>query len=270
MAELLIPNKAPDIGECIYCGISKCVLSKEHAIPYGLNGPWILLRASCSHCANITHRFERDTLRSLLSPIRTVLAMQTRRPKQRPKSLALELESNGVQRTIQVPPNEYPLYLPTPQFPPPGCLIDVPQLAGISTQLNFLHLAGPSFEEVMKQHKADFAGAHLNFSPSDFARTLAKIAFTGAIYVLGLAPFTATPIRRVILGEDLSVSHWVGSWNGEPVNEAKGLHAMKILASGTNIHVILRLFAQFGAPEYHIVLGPADPEFANSAAWPWK
>lgn len=180
------------------------------------------------------------------------------------------LESNGIQRTIQVSPNEFPLYLPTPQFPSPGCLIDIPQSASISTQLKFIHLAGPSLDEVMKQHAADFAGARLDFSPSDFARTLAKIAFTGAVYVLGLAPFTTTPIRRVILGEDLSVSHWVGSWNGEPVNEAKGLHAMKILASGTNIHVVLRLFAQFGAPEYHVVLGPADPEFANSAAWPWK
>lgn len=180
------------------------------------------------------------------------------------------MESNGIQRTIQVPPNEFPLYLPAPTFPPPGCLTGAPQSPGISTQLNLLHLAGPSLEEVMQRHAADFAGARLNFSPVDFARTLAKIAFTAAVYVLGVAPFTKTPIRRVILGEDSSVSHWVGSWSGEPVNEAKGLHAMTIRASGTDIHVVLRLFAQFGAPEYHVVLGPADPSFANSAAWPWK
>ena len=30
------------------------------------------------------------------------------------------------------------------------------------------------------------------------------------------------------------------------------------------------LFAQFGAPEYHIALGPASPEFVNSLAWLWK
>jgi hypothetical protein len=122
----------------------------------------------------------------------------------------------------------------------------------------------------MQQHAADFAGARMNFSPADFARTLAKIAFTAAVYYLGLAPFTNTPIRRVILGQDAAVNHWVGSWSGEPVTEAKGFHTMKIRASGTNIHVVLRLFAQFGAPEYHVVLGSADPAFANSAAWPWK
>ena len=270
MADLPVPSNAPDIGECIYCGTSGNDLGREHAIPYGLNGPWTLLRASCSHCANITHRFERDTLRSLLPQVRTVLAMQTRRPKLRQKSFALVLESNGVQRTIQLPSNEFPLYLPTPLFPPPGCLTSAQPSPNISTQMTFLHLAGPSFEEVAQRHAADFVGARLNFSPLDFARTLAKIAFTAAVYVIGLAPFTKTPIRRVILGDDLSVNHWVGSWTGEPVNETKGLHAMKIRASGTDIHVILRLFAQFGAPEYHVVLGPADPEFASSSAWPWK
>jgi len=270
MVDLPVPSNAPDIGECIYCGVTGNGLGKEHAIPYGLNGPWTLLRASCPRCADITHRFERDTLRSLLLPVRTVLAMQTRRPKLRQSSLALVLESNGIQRTIQVPPNDYPLYLPTPLFPRPGYLTGAPQLPGISTELKFLHLTGPSLEDVIHRYASDFAGARLNFSPIDFARTLAKIAFTAAVYTLGLAPFTQTPIRRVILGEDPSVSHWVGSWHGEPINEAKGLHAMKIRASGTDIHVVLRLFAQFGAPEYHIVLGPADPEFANSDVWPWK
>lgn len=270
MANIPVPINAPDIGKCIYCGSTGNDLGKEHAIPYGLNGPWTLLRASCSRCSDITHRFERDTLRALLLPVRTVLAMQTRRPQLRPKYLDLVLESNGVRRTIQVPPNEYPLYLPTPLFPPPGCLTGSAPSSKIATELKFLHLTGPSLEEVIKERGVDFAGAHLSFSPVDFARTLAKIAFTAAVYSLGLAPFTTTPIRRVILGQDPNVNHWVGSWTGTPDNEPTGLHAMKIHASGTNIHVILRLFAQFKAPEYHVVLGDADPLFANSSQWPWK
>ena len=270
MADLPVPTNARDIGECIYCGTIGGSLGKEHAIPYGLNGPWTLLRASCLRCADITHRFERDTLRSLLLPIRTVLAMRTRRPEMRPQSIPLVLESNGVQRTIQVPPTEFPLYLPTPLFPAPGFVAGIPPSPRISTRLNFLHIAGPSFEQVLQHHGVDFVGARLNFSPPDFARTLAKIAFTAAIHALGVAPFLNSPIRRAILGEDPCVGHWVGSWIGEPINETKGLHAMKIRASGPNVHVVLRLFAQFGAPEYHIVLGPADPEFVRSQAWPWK
>ena len=271
MANLPIPKNARDIGECIYCGAVGPNLRKEHAVPYGLNGPWTLLRASCPSCERITSNFERDTLRCLLPAIRTVLAMQTRNPEKRKTSFPLLLESNGTKRTIEVSLTEYPTYLPTPLLPQSGVILgSLPSPTSISANLEFIHIAGPSFEEVGRHYGADFVGARLTFSTQEFARTLAKIAFCSAVHTLGLAPFKNTPIRKVILGEDPCVGHWVGSWIGEPVNEAKGLHSMQIRASGTDIHVILRLFAQFSAPEYLVVLGPADPAFVNSEAWPWK
>ena len=98
---------------------------------------------------------------------------------------------------------------------------------------------------------------------------LAKIAFAAAVYALGLQPVRQSPIKRVILGQDRA-GHLVGTWTGDPITESKGAHAMQLRTSGTDLHVILRLFAQFGAPEYHVVLGPADPEFVRSDAWPWK
>lgn len=166
--------------------------------------------------------------------------------------------------------DEFPLYLPTPRFNSPGITVGLSPATSIPTRLDFIHVAGPSFGEVCHRYDADFVGARLNFSPHEFARTLAKIAFCAAVYTLGTAPFRHTPIRRVILGEDTCIGYWVGSWVGEPVNEGTGLHEIKIRAAGTDIHVVLRLFAQFGAPEYHVVLGPADLDFVNSEAWPWK
>jgi hypothetical protein len=130
-------------------------------------------------------------------------------------------------------------------------------------------LAGPSFEDVIRAQSAEFAGARLSFSPPDFARTLAKIGFASAVLVLGIAALRRSPIRQVILGHDPYVSHWVGSWRGEEVNEPKGLHAIKVRSTGADVHVIIRLFAQFSAPEYHVALGPAAPEFVSSCAWPW-
>ena len=271
MTPLPLPSNARDVGECIYCGFVGDSLEKEHAVPYGLNGPWTLLRASCRQCATVTSRFERDTLRDLWAAIRPVLEMQTRRSrKSRPGTFPLVLESNGAQRTVHVSPNKFPLYLPSPLLPPPGVLTGIPPAPEISAELNFIHIAGPSFEEVARHYDVDFVGARLTFSPYEFARTLAKIAFSAAVYALGIAPFTHTPIRRVILGADPCIGRWVGSWTGEPMTEAKGLHAMQIRASGTEIHVFLRLFAQFNAPEYQVVLGAADPDFANSDAWPWR
>ena len=271
MAFLSIPANSPDVGECIYCGTRQEPLRREHAVPYGLNGPWTLLRASCEQCAKITHRFERDTLRGLLPNIRNVLSMQTRRRSQRSSTLPLVLERRGIREVVQVPSRDFPLYLPMPLLPPPGSSVGRPPIRSVSGQLNFIHIAGPSFEQICTRYvDVDFVGARLTFSPDEFGRTIAKIAFCAAIYVLGIAPFINTPIRQIILGHDRCVGHLVGGWEGEPVNDTNRLHAMQVRASGTDVHVILRLFAQFGAPEYHVMLGPADPHFVMSEAWPWK
>jgi hypothetical protein len=142
---------------------------------------------------------------------------------------------------------------------------------GIFTSMDMLYLAGPSFKEATARYPdADFLGSHTNFSPDEFARTIAKIAFCGAVYALGITPFRASPIKGVILGTDNHIGHWVGCWEGEEVNKPSGLHALQVRASGADVHVIIRLFAQFGGPEYHVALGAADPAFVASDQWPWK
>jgi hypothetical protein len=140
----------------------------------------------------------------------------------------------------------------------------------METEMHFLHIAGPSFEEVAKRDGADFAGVRLNFAPTEFARTLAKIAYAAAICALGIKPFKNAEIRRVILGQDPYVGYWVGSSSLNEMNPPKGLHAIQVRARGSDLHVFLRLFAQFGAPEYHVVLGEADPDFVNSSDWPFN
>jgi hypothetical protein len=122
--------------------------------------------------------------------------------------------------------------------------------------------------DVMLRYRATFVGERLNFSPTDFARTLAKIAYGAAVCYFGIRPFKNAEIRRVILGQDPCVGHWVGSSDLGMTPQA-GAHTIAIRASGSDLHVFLRLFAQFG-PEYHIVLGQADPDFVNSDDWPFR
>lgn len=65
----------------------------------------------------------------------------------------------------------------------------------------------------------------------------------------------------------------VGGWWRDPINTTDGgLHAIKVMHSqpGDYIHAFIRLFAQFGAPEYHVLLGPADPAFVACPDWPAK
>ena len=271
MGKLTVPLNGRRVGECIYCGATSG-LSTEHAVPYALNGPWTLLEASCAACRDVTHRFERDTLHGLFPAIRAVFRLQTRRRKQRPTHLPLLVVKQGQEHFVQVPLNEFPVFLPIIELPPPGVVDGRAAEPGIGPPvLDARHLAGPARDELASKYAdADHVGARMTFVLEDLGRTIAKIGFCAAVFALGLEPFRQTPIRSVILGRDDRIGHWVGSWTGDAQNPTEGLHAMKICAAGADIHVVLRLFAQFGGHEYHVALGPADPAFVNSQSWPWK
>ena len=142
-----IPPKGRDVGECIYCGERDGALGTEHAVPYGLNGPWTLLRASCDACAKITHRFEHDVTRCLWPDVRNVLAMQSRRRDKRSPTLPLILQRDGVQEVVQVPRTQYPTYLLTPLFPPPAILWSSRPVRGVFANLDTIHLCGPTFHQ---------------------------------------------------------------------------------------------------------------------------
>lgn len=270
--DIKVSSNAREVGECIYCGTREAELGTEHAVPYGLNGPLTLLKASCNACAKITHRFERDVMRCLWPDVRNVLAMQSRRKDKRSPTVRLIVHRNGTEEVIQIPRTEYPTYLPTPLFPPPGILWCNKPIRGVFTNADTIHLAGPTFEEASKQYPgADFVGSRANFSPEYFARTLAKIGFCAAVASIGLGAFSKTPIRNIILGSDPHIGYLVGSWYGEQVNGTDGgLHEIRVKysASDSQIHAFIKLFAQFGAPEYHVMLGPADPTFVASSDWP--
>jgi hypothetical protein len=261
-----------EIGECIYCGQRDAPLETEHAVPYGLNGPWTLLRASCAVCAKITSRFEHEAMRRLWPDVRNALAMQSRRRDKRSTTLPLVVLRDGVRETVQVSRNRFPTYLTTPLFPPPAIFWSNRPIEGVFANLETIHLCGPTFEKASKDYPGiDFLGMHVNFSPQEFARMLAKIGFCAAVASVGLGAFTNTPIRNVILGSDQCVGQWVGSWWKEPVNGTSGgLHEIRVVLTEpeTQIHAIIRLFAQFGAPEYHVMLGPADPTYMASDDWP--
>jgi hypothetical protein len=271
VAQLPVPKNSPKINECIYCGSVEGKLSTEHAVPYGLNGPWTLVRASCKQCSDITQRFERDALKDLLSPIRTVLGLQTRRPNERTSTLPLVVIRNGIESTVDLPVSDYPGYLPAPEFPPPGVVVGRPVEEGFPVDLKFTHIRGPSIESLASMYPgASHIGGRVRFRPAMYARMVAKVAYCAAIYAIGIAPLRKSPIRSIILGDDLDVFHRVGGWKGEEVNPTDSLHSMQLRSVGSDLHVILRLFAQFKTQEFHVSLGPADEAFVLSPQWPWN
>jgi uncharacterized Fe-S cluster-containing radical SAM superfamily enzyme len=57
------------IGECIYCGTKEGPLSREHIIPFALNGDRILPEASCTACGKITGKIEQYVTKTMLAHI---------------------------------------------------------------------------------------------------------------------------------------------------------------------------------------------------------
>ena len=268
MADLLVSRQSPYIGRCIYCGDRDSKLSNEHAIPYGLNGNWTLLKASCKVCADITHRFERDTLKCLYPMIRIGLKLSSRRKKKMLSTLPLELEYQGQKRIEQVDLSNYPLFIPSPIFSPPMIISNDYDISNFKIEMALNYAFGPTFDEVAKKFApVDFVGSRINFAPEYFARTLAKIGYCAGVYCFGLDALRNSELPQIILGQNRSVFKYVGGWHEKPVCDQPGLHFIKLRSSNIGIHANIRLFSQFNCPEYHVFLGQIDSRIKNSF---WK
>jgi HNH endonuclease len=103
------PKVYPSVGRCIYCGAVNSDLRREHIIPFGLGGNLVLPRASCRACEALTGKIEQACLRGILGHFRIRHGFPTRRKKERPSTLPVQLVSANGDITIQqVPIKEYP------------------------------------------------------------------------------------------------------------------------------------------------------------------
>jgi hypothetical protein len=109
------------VGHCIYCGSTEG-LSKEHVIPYGLSGNLILPKASCKDCRDITSKAEGACLQKMWDFPRIALDTKTRRPEERPTSIAITAEKDvegevvGT-RLVDIPADQLPVVLPYFRYP---------------------------------------------------------------------------------------------------------------------------------------------------------
>lgn len=122
------------IGRCIYCGAqpsAEYALSDEHIFPYGLGGKQMLLKASCSKCADITSRFEGKVQREDLLGLRTAAGFPTRHKKDRPKTLKLKIRRGKAWIEVDVPTEDYVPVISVPTFRSPAYPDDSEYTEGI-------------------------------------------------------------------------------------------------------------------------------------------
>ncbi|MCA8948430.1 MAG: hypothetical protein KDE27_02950 [Planctomycetes bacterium] len=199
---------------------------------------------------------------------RHILGLQTRRKKDLKQPWPIVVERGNRQEEVFVAPDRCPLYLPSPRL---RSLRDLSTSSDPDPMLEFRHIAGPTLQQIGPAYDAEFAGARLRYRPHDFRRLLAKVGVCAVVYALGLDPLSGSSLPAAIVDETSTFDHIVGAWTGEPVNPSGGgLHEMRVKTTGCDLHVIVRLFAQFGAPEYHVDLGAANPAFVDSEKWPFR
>lgn len=248
----------PAVGRCIYCGTDKGKLTKEHIVPLGLGGNWILPRASCRTCAKVTSSVEQFCLRQMLGPLRIRTELPTRHPKNRPDKLPLEyIRIDGRREKEIVPAHEVPIACLGYRFPAPGLLRGLPPNDDTCEGELVARFIG---EEIHKHIRPEGQRVKIGtINISYFRRMLAKIAHSYAVANLGLSAFRPL-LPDLVLGRSATESYLVGGDVSIPTRETEPflhhVYLQNCLTGGVEyILVAIHLFAVIGMPRYHVVVG---------------
>lgn len=248
---------SPIINRCIYCGTINPPLDREHIVPYGLGGKFTLLKASCKKCSKITSEFERDVLKKLLLTTRAALGLKSRHGKL-PNGFPVIIESKN-KETIMLPIEKHGLVTMLPVFAPPVFLDKRNYEKGIDIlgQVVF-RTGGMDLIEYAKREKIKSISFTWQYSPTSFARMLAKIAYGFSVYKHGLNRYEEAYVLPSILNLKDDVGRWVGMLpspvDGPLPNEDFVINFFKNPKNEEFAQI--RLFGKFAdTPTYIVALG---------------
>lgn len=246
----------PPVGRCIYCGATDVPLSREHIIPFALGGNLILPKASCNACADVTKQFEQICLRGVLNPVRTVMNLPTRRPKERPTVLHINrVNPDQTLSRMEFPVAQCPKHLVLPQLMRPGIL----EGASPSPVLRFDTWFGFDTDD-MQTFTAKYGETVVKperFPIGAFGLMLAKIGHSFAVAIYGVDGFKPL-LLDLIFGRYKTPSYLIGGGPGthRDPHETHYIEAMRTpLGNITYVVINCQLFAVHGAPIYNIVAG---------------
>lgn len=252
----------PIIGRCIYCFSDQGKLQDEHVIPYGLNGTWELVDASCGDCADITSKFERDVLRKAFLAPRAVLGFRSYRKSRMPTHLPLMLDRGNGSETLQVPADDHPGIAVLPKFPPPAWLNNRSTKRGIDLiGGDPVHFGAIDPLSLVKKYRGSKLTVEVGYEPTSFARMVAKIAYGYAVAAFGLPAVRNSYLLPSILGTADDIGTWVGSTEGymaelNPKPEGRVTHMVRTDTLNGDIVAYVRLFAWAVPSEYLVVIAP--------------
>ncbi len=245
------------VNRCVYCGDTEGPFTDEHIIPLSLSGDLLLRAASCGQCQDITSALEAFCARSMFGPFRIRYGLKTRRPKKRPSELAVvRIEPDGRMSKTLVPADGHPALLVMPQLPAtPGVLIDSSPSDDLPGASAWAYIGN---RNVLQGVAEGTRVGGTPFHPLSILRLVAKIAHCHTVGEVGLEGFKPD-LQQLSLGRCAAPGHFIGSVSPAPSGPTDNLH--EVFLSTTELHgktyfvSTVRLFAQFGAPKYDVIVG---------------
>jgi hypothetical protein len=247
------------IGHCIYCFGTEN-LTREHIVPFGLNGTAVLPAASCARCRKITSAFELQVLRGSMRPVRLLRRLRSRRKHQgAPLTARLTVIRDGASETIELPIEEFPVLLSFPKFATPRFLTG-DQKSGIDINGVVTISFGPKPEAIGRKLGAQKLVLQSRTDhPAAFARMIAKIGYATAFALGDLDRIDGrSPVIPSILGEVEDIGRWVGTLANPIRNFSDVLHRVAIHEDRERGLLIaeVQLFSDSETPSYGVILGP--------------
>jgi hypothetical protein len=245
------------VGKCIYCDDEAEDLSDEHVVPLGLGGAWKLLDASCNVCRDTTSLFELRVLRRHFWDARTVLQMQTRRPKERPQALTQRVVVDGETQSHSLKPEHHPGQLVFPIFPPPTGFADTRK----DRQVEVVDVRLASRKGRLEALTAETRAEKWTFpvaEPETFARFIGKIGYCFGVGVFGHDIMNDDSVRPFIRDGGGGIATWVGTRDAPDEGpDDGGHHVSAAVAASGELVVYVRLFSVQNSPVYMVIVGRA-------------
>ncbi len=254
------------VNSCIYCG-STDDLTDEHIVPFALNGLSVLPKSSCKSCSAITSAFEGRCARIMYGNFRIINNVQTRRRKERPKTIKALLQGSQ-NEPIDIPIENCVGTLPWVHFLPAGIFRKPPikedHWAGSRLEVHSFMPRDPS-----PMRDVDFGQVSFvqRFDVDSLALTLARVAHALAVANFGV-DFFEPWLPPYILGRDKSLSYLIGGGNVDKSPEdilhnlgyQVGPRTLGWGVTQTLLTVDIRFWAQFGGPSAEVVVGKTTPK----------
>ena len=257
----------PAVGSaCIFCGATTRRLTKEHIIARAIGGTVTIAGATCAHphgikskvktCQDITRDIEQFCFRNMLGYFRHRVGFPS---SEHPTHLPVQIidgKSGRVLEIRELPVKDHPAFFCVPVWETPALLGGA---SAKDTCDTWGFISDPNAVENVPE------GAHVGFvqfHAMTYARMLAKIAHAFAVAERAFDDGEFAPLLPVfILGKSsFAPNLLMGCVEKDKPPEPDVLHRVRLetaqINNGPRVLVAnIRLFAKFGAPQYHVVVG---------------